>query len=210
MINPEAIFTFVFVAVLLAIPFAIGMNLSRALRNRREIKSLISEAKHSSGRVVGYTKRRYDSESIGQYYPIFEYKTDDGHLLWAEGQSCDIDEYPINSSIELMFHPRDKRDVAFVVTQNLMQMRMNFEKNLGVSFNIFATIFLIACIVYYKKYEPVHLIALTLSYAIGLIFGVILSTEKADERLRVQSSENRNRRLVAAQKKYVIPCYLEE
>lgn len=210
MINPEAIFTIVFIVVILLIPFGIGENLSRSLRKRKDIESLFSDAKYCSGHIVGYTKRKYDTENTGDYYPIVEYRSDEGLRIWAEGESCDKDAHRINAKIELMVHPLDERYVIFVLSQDLMRWRTSFEKNLEIFVNIIATVFVISCVVYYNKYAPSQLGTLLLCYVVGIGFGMIFSGRKTQEKIRLRHSRDRHKRLIAAQDKNVIPCYLEE
>lgn len=182
MTNPEALFTIIFIVVILLIPFGIGANLSRALRKRKDVETLYSEAKYCSGHVIGYTKRKYDSENTGDYYPIIEYSSDKGERIWAEGQSCNKDEYSIKSKIDLLVHPLDERYVITVLTRDIMRVRTGFEKNLEVFINFVATVFVISCVVYYKKYALSHLALLSLSYILGCVFGIILAAEKPRRR----------------------------
>jgi len=208
--NPEAIFTIIFIVVILLIPFGIGANLSRALRKRKDVETLFSDAKYCSGHVIGYTKRKYDSENTGDYYPILEYGSDKGKRIWAEGESCDKDEFSISSKVELLVHPLDERYVTFVLTRDLMRVRAGFEKNLEVFINIVATVFVISCVVYYKKYALSQLVPLLLSYLLGFVFGIIFSGRKTEDKVRLRHSRDRHNRLITAQQKNVIPCYLEE
>lgn len=210
MTNPEAIFTIIFIVIILLIPFGIGVNLSRALRKRRNIETLFSEAKYCPGRVIGYTKRKYDSENMGDYYPIIEYRSDKGKRIWAEGGSCDKDAHSINAKVDLMVHPLDERYVTVVFTQDLMRVRVTFEKNLEIFVNIVATVFVISCVVYYKKYALSQLVPLLLSYVLGFVFGIFFSGSKTEDKVRLTQSRDRHKRLVTAQQKNVTPCYLEE
>jgi len=210
MMNPEAIFTIIFITVLLLIPFGLGLHLSRSLRKRKDIETLFSETHRRSGRIIGYTKRKYDTENIGDYYPIIEYISDAGERLWAEGDSCDKDDYSINSTIKILFHPRDERHVMPVLTEEQARMRMKFEKNIELFANLIFTVFILGTFIHYKGASPHLLILLFLTYAVGFVFGAVLSTKKSDEKLRIRHSKVRNQRLVAAQAKGFIPCYLEE
>ena len=209
--DPESIFTIIFIIVVLSIPFGLGLGLWRAISKRKEIENLFSEAKYSSGRVIGYTKRKYNTENIGDYYIIIEYLSDQGKVIWAEGDSCEKDAYSINSKIKLMFHPRDKRYVMRVLAQDLARVRTSFEKNVDLFINIIFTILILASVLYYYGYTPHFLTPLLLSYSIGFVFGAITkSKSKLDEKSRIQNSEDRNKRLITAQEKGDIPCYLEE
>jgi hypothetical protein len=209
--DPESIFTIIFILVVLSIPFGLGLGLWRAASKRKEIENLFSEAKYSFGRVIGYTERQYDSENIGHYYAIIEYLSDQNEAVWAETESCNKDDYSINSKIEVMCHPRDKRMVMIVLTQNLLRVRFNFEKNLGLFVNLIFTTFILATVIYYHGYAPHILIPLFLSYSAGFLFGVITKNKsQLEEKLRIKDVEERNKRLIAAQQKGDIPCYLKE
>lgn len=210
MMTPEAIFTIIFIFVLLLIPFGLGLNLCRAFRKRKEIETLFSEMKYISGRVIGYTKRKYDSENMGDYYPIIEYIPNRAETLWAEGESCNKDKHPINSNIKLMFHPRDKRYVMPILTRDFARGRASFEKNIELGLNLIMTAIIIGSVIYYKGFAPNILICFCLSYALGVLFGVLFNKTDADEKIRVRQSKIRDKRLLAAQKRGNIPCYLEE
>ena len=208
--NPEAIFSIIFTFVILAIPFALGLGLTKALRKRKDIEFLFSESKYATGRIVGYTKRKYDTENIGDYYPIIEYMSGDGQRLWAEGQSCDKNKYAVNSKIKLMFHPQDRRYVMLSPTQGLIKARAGFEKNLELSINLIFTVLMVASFVHYIGYAPYIFMVLSLSYLVGIIFGIILNKRKADKPTKVLHSPDRDRRLIAAQNRGQIPSYLKE
>lgn len=208
--NPEDIFTILFVGILLIIPFGLGTNLSRSLRRRKETQTLFSELMYGFGRVIGYTKRKYDTENMGDYYMVVEYMSDQGELLWAEGDSCHKNALPINSEISIVFHPRDKRSVRRALTQGHTKVHEEIEKNVELFLNLTITVIIIGTVIYYKGYAAHLFIPLFLSYAVGLAFGAIVTGKKSDEKLRVRHSKNRNERLMVAQAKGSIPCYIEE
>ncbi len=208
--TPESIFTIVFIIVVLSIPFALGLGLWRAISKRKEIETLYSEAKYISGRIIGYTERAYDSENTRHHYAIVEYLSDQNEVLWAETDGCNKEDYSINSDVNLMYHPRDKRYVMVVLTQDILRMRLNFERYLGLFINIVFTIFILASAIYYG-YGPHILISLFLSYFAGFAFGAITKNKcKLEEKSRIQASEDRNKRLISAQEKGDTPCYLKE
>ncbi len=210
MMNPENIFAILFVGILLLIPFGLGANLSRSFRRRKEADTLFSEIKYKLGRVVGYTKRKYDTENMGDYYMVIEYTSDQGERLWAEGDNCDKNALPINSEIQIMLHPRDKRSVRRAFTQDHTKMLAGIEKNVELFFNLIFTVMILGTVIYYKGYAAHVFIPLLLAYAAGLAFGAIFTGKTSDEKLRGLHIKHRNKRLIAAQAKGGIPCYLEE
>ena len=208
--SPENIFTVIFIIVVLSIPFGLGLGLWRAISKRKEIENLYSEAKYITGRVVGYTERRYDPENTRHHYTIVEYLSDQNEVLWAETDSCNKEDYSINSEVNLMYHPRDKRYVMVVLTQDILRMRLNFERYISLFINIVFTIFIFVSVIYYG-YGSHILISIFLSYVVGFAFGAITKNKsKLEEKLRIQESEDRNKRLILAQEKGEIPCYLKE
>lgn len=208
--SPEAIFTLIFIAVILLIPFGLRLNLSRAIRKRKDIEGLFSDSKYNICRVIGYTERKKDTENIGDYYPVLEYVSEQGERIWAEGDSCDKDFYAMGSSISIMFHPRDNKDVMCLINDDVTRARVSIDKNIEIFFNFLITVFVISGIFYYKGNVPHLLAPLILSYAAGLISGVIFGAKKSDEKSRIRLSQNGNKRLITAQEKGYIPCFLYE
>jgi uncharacterized membrane protein (DUF106 family) len=55
------------------------------------------------------------------------------------------------------------------------------------------------------------LLILLLSYVIGLIWGIVTRNQPGrEEKTRLKINKNRNKRLVEAQEKGEVPCYLKE
>lgn len=208
--DPESIFTIIFIIVVLSIPFGSGVWLWRAISKKKEIENLFSEAKYISGRVIGYTERRHDSENTRHHYAIIEYLSDQNEVVWAETEACNKDDYSIHSEVNVMYHPRDNRRVIVVLTQGILKTRFSFEKYFGLFVNFIFTFFIFASVISYG-YGPHALTFLFLSYSAGFIFGAITKNKSTlEEKLRVQHSAARNKRLIAAQNKGEIPCYLKE
>lgn len=209
--DAEGIFTVIFILVLLAIPFGLGLHLWRAIRQRKKIENLSSEVKRGSGRVVGYTERRYDPENSGDHYAVVEYLSDQNEVVWAESEGCNKEDHPINAKVDVMYHPRDERRVTLFLTQEIQRLRFTFEKNLGLAFNFIFTIFVLATVFQYHGHAPNILIPLFVSYLAGLLFGAMTKdTRRWEEKARMQDSDERNRRLRVAQQRGDVPCYLKE
>tara|TARA_R110002072_G_scaffold79879_4_gene183885 strand:- start:465 stop:1094 length:630 start_codon:yes stop_codon:yes gene_type:complete len=208
--TPESIFTIIFIIVVLSILFGCGLGLWRAISKRKEIENLFSEAKYISGRVIGYTERKYDSENTRHHYAIVEYLSDQSEVVWAETQSCNKGDYSINSEVNLMYHAHNKRDVMVVLIQDTLKMQLSFERNLELFINVIFTTLILVSVIYYG-YGTHILIFLLLSYSAGFAFGAITKNKsKLEEKLRIQYSKDRNKRLIPAQEKGETPCYLKE
>lgn len=182
MMSPEDIFFILFIGILLLIPFGLGVNLSRSFRRRKEIEILFSERKYRSGRVIGYTKRKYDTENMDDYYMVIEYMSDQGEPLWAEGDSCNKNELLINSEINIMIHPRDERCVWREISLDHTKILINVEKNIELFFNLIFTVIIIGTVIYYKGYAAHLFIPLLLAYAVGLAFGSIFTGKKTEKK----------------------------
>lgn len=182
----------------------------RSVSKRKEIENLFSETKYISGCVIGYTERKHDTENTRHHYAIIEYISDQNEVIWAENEGCNKGDYSIKSEVNLMYHPRDKRNVMIALSQDHPRIQANFEKNLGLSINILFTLFIFSSVAYYGHGYPI-LISFLLSYSGGFVFGAVTKNKnKREEDLRIQDSEARNKRLIAAQEKGEIPCYLKE
>lgn len=209
--DPENIFTIIFIIVVLSIPFWLGLSLRKAIRKRKEFERLFSGVKLRSGRVVGYTERRNDTENIGDYYAVIAYLSDQTETIWAETGGCGKDDHIINAKLDVICHPHDARLVTVVLTQEILRRGLSFEKNLELVLNVLFTFIVLATVLYYYGFDPKISIPLLSSYAAGFICDGLTRNKNTQEgKLWNRDCKDRDRRLSAAQHQGVIPCYLKE
>ncbi|GHA54986.1 hypothetical protein GCM10008927_21030 [Amylibacter ulvae] len=169
--------------------------------------------RHASGRIVGFTKIKYASESsFAEHYPIVEYETHENEVIWAEAQPSKEGMVGLNTVVDIMCRPGRARSVRIVQSPNQTQGFITLEKNLEIVLSLIGIGILFAVAIWYHGFAlhilgPIF-IMLVFGYALGHLTKKGFS--KREERMDANHYQSICNRLIAAQDKGSVPANLAE
>lgn len=146
----ETVFTIIFVGVLLSIPLLLGRSFYRALSKRKRLAGEVPHLRHTSARIIGFTKIKDVSESsFREHYPIVEYQTDENEVIWAEAQPCKEGMFGLNTFVEILCRPDRPCSVRVVQSPDQMRVFVAIEKNVEIALSLLGICLLIAVAIWF-------------------------------------------------------------
>lgn len=206
----EQISTFVFLAVLLAIPFFLGRSFYRALVTRKRIEQEARELIYTQARIIGFTEQPAYSEDSHMHSPIVEYKTSGNEVVWAQTQPSDKDRDELGVTVEIMWQPERPRQAHILPYKEFSTVVVGFGKIIEVVLSLVGICFVFGVAIHFHGFA-IHIIGpLMIMLVIGFGFGHLTNGRRTyAEKVDMAGYQRQCDRLIQAQKRGVVPCYLK-
>lgn len=206
----EQLSTFVFLAVLLAIPFFLGRSFYRALATRKRIEQDARELNYTQARIIGFTEQPAYSEDCNKHSAVVEYETSGNEVVWAETQPAYKDRHELGATVEIMWQPERPRQAHILPYKEFSTAVVGFGKIIEVVLSLVGICFLFGVTIHFHGFA-MHIIGpLLIMLGIGFGFGHLTKGRRTyAEKVDVAGYQRRCDRLIQAQERGVVPCHLK-